>query len=260
MHAIHDIGVSMSHRWVLDAYGTLSADAMGKVRDAVKKYPWQISHDNANLPIRVFSQRLHNQSHFISGTAGTVWQLPVQARLPAEANKRFNAYRAENSGTVFGVDKLLYGNDAADNGMEEWFAHHICSFLLKSPDFNDYKYKNSLALAEPLPTHRLDHGSDNIVKQHILGTCATEEASYEGTMKVVDEFFQQLGLNTDEEKKRTGEERFIPWLGDQLTVDQLGMWNYRHEDHNSFDRLDYMLPVFGWFHLIMTFANSLHKQ
>ncbi len=26
--AIHSIGVSMSHRWVLDAYATISADAM----------------------------------------------------------------------------------------------------------------------------------------------------------------------------------------------------------------------------------------
>ncbi|KIL54589.1 hypothetical protein M378DRAFT_18744 [Amanita muscaria Koide BX008] len=104
-------------------------------------------------------------------------------------------------------------------------------------------------------------GAERIVKQHILGTCATEEASYDGTMKVIDEFFHQLCLSTDEKKKRSGEERFIPWLGDQMTVDRLrGMWNYRHEDHNSFDRLDYMLPVFGWFHLVMTFANSLHKQ
>src|SRR5258707_989 len=24
--------------------------------------------------------------------------------------------------------------------------------------------------------------------------------------------------------------------------------------------MDYMIPVFGWFHLVMVFANSLHKQ
>ena len=24
--------------------------------------------------------------------------------------------------------------------------------------------------------------------------------------------------------------------------------------------MDYLIPIFGWFHLIMAFANSLHKQ
>jgi hypothetical protein len=50
-------------------------------------------------------------------------------------------------------------------------------------------------------------------------------------------------------------------MGDQLTVERLqGLWKYRHEDFNSFDCMDYMIPVFGWFHLVMAFANSLHKQ
>jgi hypothetical protein len=53
----------------------------------------------------------------------------------------------------------------------------------------------------------------------------------------------------------------LPWLGDQLTVGRLRrLWKYRHEDYNSYDRMDWMIPVFGWFHLIMALANSLHKQ
>ena len=27
-----------------------------------------------------------------------------------------------------------------------------------------------------------------------------------------------------------------------------------------YDRMDWMLPTFGWFHLVMAFMNSLHKQ
>ena len=259
--AIHSIGVSMSHRWVLDTYAIISADAMNKVCDVVQTSPWHISHDNVNLPMRVFSQRLHNQSHFVSGTAGTVWQLPDHAALPATANRDFNSYRAENSNTLFPYGKLLYQDEAADRRIEAWHVHHILSTLLTSPDFVDYKDRNALALAQPSPTQQLGHGKENVVKQHILGTCTLEEASYDGTMKVIDEFFKQLGLATEVEQKKIAEERFIPWLGDQMTIDRLrGMWNYRHDDHNSFDRMDCMLPVFGWFHLIMTFANSLHKQ
>ena len=48
----------MSHRWVLDTYAIISADAMNKVCDVVQTSPWHISHDNVNLPMCVFSQRL----------------------------------------------------------------------------------------------------------------------------------------------------------------------------------------------------------
>ena len=95
----------------------------------------------------------------------------------------------------------------------------------------------------------------------MLGTSELEEASYDGTLKVVADLFHQLHLHTEEEEIRTGLERVIAWMGDQLTVERLrGLWKYRHEDFNSFDRMDYMIPVFGWFHLVMAFANSLHKQ
>jgi hypothetical protein len=88
-----------------------------------------------------------------------------------------------------------------------------------------------------------------------------EEASYDGTLKVKAELFRQLHLHMEEEQIRTGLERVIAWMGDQLTVERLrGLWKYRHKDFNSFDRMDYMIPVFGWFHLVMAFANSLHKQ
>ena len=32
------------------------------------------------------------------------------------------------------------------------------------------------------------------------------------------------------------------------------------EDHNGHNRLDWLVVVFGWFHLLMAFANSLHRQ
>jgi hypothetical protein len=95
----------------------------------------------------------------------------------------------------------------------------------------------------------------------ILKTSTFEESSYEGTLNVMDDAFQQLNLNSADEQICTSLERVIPWIGDQLTIERLhGLWKYRHEDHNSFDRMDYMIPVFGRFHLVMVFANSIHKQ
>lgn len=58
-----------------------------------------------------------------------------------------------------------------------------------------------------------------------------------------------------------GMERLIACVGDQLTVDRLhNLFKFQAEDLNSFDRLDWILFTFGWFHLLMAAANSFHRQ
>lgn len=50
-------------------------------------------------------------------------------------------------------------------------------------------------------------------------------------------------------------------MGDQLTVDRLrGLFKFRAEDENSYERLDFVVLMFGWFHLQMAYVSSLHKQ
>ena len=62
-------------------------------------------------------------------------------------------------------------------------------------------------------------------------------------------------------QKKLGLETVIAWVGDQLTIDQLrNLFKFRAEDLNSFDRLDWMVLTFGWFHLLMAAANTFHKQ
>ncbi|KAF9537692.1 hypothetical protein CPC08DRAFT_808667 [Agrocybe pediades] len=259
--AVHALGLSMSHRWAIDAYGTLSDRAMKEVQQAVLKKPWHISHDNVNIPLRVFSQRLDNQSRFISATAATIWVLPDRALLPANTNPDFNRYRALHSQTIFKYEDILYGQPEKDKRIKAQHQHRILMVLLQSSDFADYKHHGNHVFNPPPPVEQLPIGPDNAIRQYVLGTAEEEEASYEGTLKVMAEFMKQLNLHTTEEEKKTATGRFIAWIGDQLTVDRLrGLWKYRHEDHNSFDRMDYMLPVFGWFHLVMALANSLHKQ
>ncbi|KAI6152465.1 hypothetical protein BKA82DRAFT_90579, partial [Pisolithus tinctorius] len=70
-----------------------------------------------------------------------------------------------------------------------------------------------------------------------------------------------LTVHTTDERKHTGLERMIVWVGDQLTVERLhGLFKYHAQDHTSFDRLDWLIVVFGWSHLMMVFANPMHKQ
>src|ERR1700689_1575380 len=46
---------------------------MEEVVELIQHFPWLISHDNVQIPFRVFSQRLDNQGEFGNGTAATVY-------------------------------------------------------------------------------------------------------------------------------------------------------------------------------------------
>lgn len=259
--AIHSLGITMSHKWAANAYGILSELKMKEVRAVIHTKPWTISHDNVNLPLRVFSQRLHNQSHFVSGCAATVWVLPNEATLPPDANRLLQKHRANHCNEKFSIQNILYGDETVDKRIEAQHIFRVLRILLDSPEFSDYQHHDSKHFSQPPAVNKLPSGPQFATQEFILGTSELEEASYDGTLKVVADLFRQLHLHTEEEEIRTGLERVIAWMGDQLTVERLrGLWKYRHEDFNSFDRMDYMIPVFGWFHLVMAFANSLHKQ
>ncbi|KAJ7934693.1 hypothetical protein B0H13DRAFT_1591380 [Mycena leptocephala] len=251
----------MSHKWTANSFGTMSERAMKAVQRLIHELPWTITHDNADFPLRVFSQRLHNQSHFVSGCAATVWILPARAMLSLQANRLSQIHRALNCDHMFNFEEVMYGNSAVDDRMEAQDVYWVLRLLLDTPDFKGWQGHGDIAPTAPPPVHKLPTGTENATTGFILGTVPYEEASYNGTIKCVFEWLRQLRLHTKHEQKRPGEERLIPWLGDQLTIERLrGLWKYRHEDYNSFDRMDWMIPVFGWFHLVMALANSLHKQ
>ena len=94
-----------------------------------------------------------------------------------------------------------------------------------------------------------------------MGTVEIDESTYEGTEKLIEEWFTQLGLNDAERRKFIAEAKVIPFVGDQLTVErERGIFRFRAEDFNAYDRWDFLVPVFGWLHGNMAFANSLYKQ
>ena len=190
----------MSHKWAADAYGMLSNLKMKEVQVAVQKKPWTISHDNINLPLQVFSQRLHNQSHFVSGCAATVWVFPDKAALPLDTNQLLQKHRAKNCGQIFLVEDVLYGNDIMDKHMEAQYIYHVLHILLDSLEFLDYQYHDSELFYPPPTVNKLCSGPDNVTQEFILSTSELEEGSYDGTLKVKAELFCQLHLHTEEEE------------------------------------------------------------
>ncbi|KAF8325907.1 hypothetical protein F5887DRAFT_1065215 [Amanita rubescens] len=203
---------------------------MDEVRQMVKSQPFFVSYDNVNVPLRVFSQRLHNQSHFQSGCAGTVWTLPIEKALVPRINRALQETR--RAATMFDITPLIDGIPAAAKRLRASYIYHILSVLLNSPEFRAYPatHRNHECLAPPAPVHELPVGENARNIQYMLETAPIEEA-------------------------------ILVCCGDQLTMDRLrGLYKYRHEDFNSFDRMDYLVLSPGWFHLVMAFALSLYKQ
>ncbi|KIK90934.1 hypothetical protein PAXRUDRAFT_105097, partial [Paxillus rubicundulus Ve08.2h10] len=246
----------MSHKWAANAYSDLSKHAMEEVSKVIHGSPWVIMHDNINIPMQVFSQHLHNQSHFISGHAATVWVLPEDAKLSPNANCNFLTDQARHSKTQFSYSEILYGDQETNTRLETRYIHHILSVLLNSHDFLGYKHHDADILQQPPPVNELPCGSNHIIQQHIFKTQDQEEASYDRNDKAILGWFRQLGISSEEQLKKTGLEHLIVWFGDQLTAERLrGLWRHHHEDINSYNQMDWMLPTFGWFRLVMAFAN-----
>src|SRR6266487_915784 len=66
---LHALGITMSQKWVYDGIETLSSQIQLELLKDIEKFPWFGTHDNVNIPFKIFQQRLNNQSHFDSGTA-----------------------------------------------------------------------------------------------------------------------------------------------------------------------------------------------
>ncbi|KAI0371405.1 hypothetical protein BV20DRAFT_942425 [Pilatotrama ljubarskyi] len=260
---LHVLGITMSHSWSVRAYAGISASAMADLQKVIHFLAWWLAYDNVNFAFRVFAQRLTNQSHFDSGTAGSVFvkpNAPAPAPISSAALQEQRRVGRLNPITLADITALEV---AAAPHIHTHIVHLVLQALLDAPefDFATYQHREDPALARPPPINALPHGPEHITKQYVLGTVHIDESSYEGTDDLITEWMHQLKLDSPEEHKRTGLERVCFWIGDQLTVDRLrGLANYRCEDLNGFDRLDWLVTVFGWFHLLMAFANSLHRQ
>ncbi|KAH7910892.1 hypothetical protein BJ138DRAFT_1187476 [Hygrophoropsis aurantiaca] len=260
---LHTFCLTMSHKWSVRSINTISANEMARVQEQVQRLPFVISHDNVNIPFRVYSQRLDNQSHFDSGTAATIFFQPNAPVEPALNNRALQEFRAAGRKVSLSITEIYDLEQAAAPHYYERDIYRVLRYLIESPefDFKTYTQQSHPTFTAPPPIQQLPSGTAYVTQQFMLGTVHIEEASYEGNDKLIMEWMRQANLHSEYERKKTGLERVICWVGDQLTVERLrGLYKFRAQDHNSYDRLDWMVPLFGWFHLQMAFANSLHKQ
>jgi hypothetical protein len=260
---LHALGITMSHKWTCDAVDKMSKSAMDAIRSLIQHFPWFLSYDNINIAFRVFSQRLEKNTDFGCGTAGTVYIKPNAKPLSEEANRALKAGRARGLKNPITAAEIIQLRVTTYPTIHAHMVHEVLRFLLHAPEFDlsSYPGKSSIALAPPPSVRKLPCGRENITRQAMLGTVNIPEASYGDNLSLVFEWLKQLGFTSTADYMKIGIEKVLAWCGDQLTVDRLrGLFKFRASDSNSFQRFDWMIPVPGWFHLQMAFANSLHKQ
>lgn len=253
----------MSQRWASRAFGRISDDAMDEAADAVRKGPWKGGHDNLNIRFESYAQRLDNPTHFDSGTTASIFVKPFAPPEPTLNQADFLRARSAGRKDLLTYADILDLDVKAGPRLYERRILHVLQQLIHAPEFNfsSYSHSEDPLFARRVAVRQLPFGDNHVTQQYVLRTVHVDESTYEGTDALLTEFMRQLKLDTAGGRKTIGMGSVIPWFGDQLTVERLrGLANYRSEDLNGFDRMDWILPIFGWFHLLMALANSLHKQ
>ncbi|KAK7002145.1 hypothetical protein R3P38DRAFT_3609227 [Favolaschia claudopus] len=239
---LHALGLVMSHSWISKAIRRMSRMTLDELRELVQKYPWVLTYDNVVILFKIFSQRLENLQKLTSGTAATAYLKPGATPLPASANQDLKEQRAANLDSPITIRRVLDLAAVGNKKLRPYYAWLLLAALIHSPDFDlsTYKFKDHTLLQKPPPLNPLPIGKDAKSMQFLLSS---------------------LHMYGKQWVESIGREKVIAFIGDQLTVSRLrGLFLRRAGDDSSFERLDFLLPIFGWFHVAMQAANSLHAQ
>lgn len=255
LDTLHILCVTMSQKWSYNGIQALSERAHEAMAEDIAKHPWFGMHDNVNIAFKVYEQRLKSQSHFDSGTAGTIIIITDPAcTAPSFAASRNKFIDGVNNPISF---KDIIQLEAQSSGrLKAFTVHLILKFLIDAPDFDfeNYKYSDSTVFSRPESSCQLPTGHTFATRQYMLDLLHIDEVSYDGNDRVLEEWFRQLRLDGKGDQ-------LVIWAGDQLTVSRIrGLKRFRCMDLNAHDRLEFLKPIFGWFHAQMAIEHSLHSQ
>ncbi|KAF9521996.1 hypothetical protein CPB83DRAFT_900054 [Crepidotus variabilis] len=233
------MALTVSHKWICDAVARISEKSMAEVKQMMEIYAWLISYDNVNISFCAFSQRVDKNTKFLSGTAATVYVKPGTAPLSEHAITNLPTKCAEGlktPPTSEDISKLAINSYPH---IHTFMVHQVLSFLTWCPEFEFHTYtcRDNYRFECPPSINALPTGPDHITRQYLLGTVGIPEASYKDNQCLVKEWFRQLGWGSP-----------------------LQQVKFCAGDKNSFERLNFLVFVFGWLHCQMAFANSLHRQ
>ncbi|KAF8593811.1 hypothetical protein BDV93DRAFT_460269 [Ceratobasidium sp. AG-I] len=262
-HLFYRCGVVKSYSWSVKALVSISDAAMAKAVDVFEHQPCLVIHDNIRLPFAVKHQRGDHLTTTDNGTAITMMPLrdPVRAAKLLWDPELWDKHRLH-------IAKMYHNNTMRHFSAQDLFAlpgflcdrertiSNILCFLFETP-LKSKKRQHKL-LAELPPVCQLPYGPSHCNQQYMLQSIPQEEASYGGNYAITQEVPRQLGLESDEDKEEWARAQKLPWIGDSLTIQhQRGLKSMKCEDTSSQERLEHIIPTFGWFHLDMNLVNGI---
>ena len=171
------------------------------------------THDNINLPFCVYEQRLHNQSHFDSGTAATIIVIKDLSAVKPDL-QAFQCQRALGAKNPITYKDILKLEQDAAPRLRKRAIHRVWHFLIDSTDFHfdTYEHKQNKIFDGPAPRQPIPVDAQHRTTQYMLNTVHIEEASYDGNDRVLAEWWKQLCLHSPERQKELALMLLIWWV------------------------------------------------
>ncbi|KAJ6481356.1 hypothetical protein DFH09DRAFT_1107681 [Mycena vulgaris] len=237
----------MSSTWTNDALGRISEAAMKDMQELMDEFPWLMSYDNVLIAFRVFAQRIDKKTLHGNGTAATVYIKRSAIPMPPITNRLLQEFRIEGLRKPLTALDIMEIAEVSEPRRRSHIEFIVLNFLLQAPEFEfeSHPKPDHPLFQLPAAVRELLCGPDHITLQFLLGTVDIPEAAYEDNSRLINEWLQQLKLDSKELQKKIGLDRIMA---------------FRAEDDNSLERLDWLVVPAGWLHICMAFGNSIHKQ
>lgn len=256
------LGLTMSHSWLFNGVEKIAERSIASLRNNIKKFKFRGTYDNINMRFVSYEQHLDNKTHFDSGAAATIYMIKDPSAVPPDTEVYRQQLQTGSKTPIRDIDIYKLEKEAAPC-LRQCAIYDILRILIESHpfQFNTYEHRESGVFKPPLPVMQLSTGPEHATCQYMLGTEHREKASYNRDEDCMRLWMQQLGLDLSEEQRRVGEHETTVWIGDQLTVSRLrGIKRFHSQDLNSAERLEYLVPSFGWFHFEITTGHLFHNQ
>ena len=128
----------MSHSWSVRAYAGISTQALQELQRVIKVllFAWWLAYDNVNFAFQVTSQTLKNQSHFDSGTVGSVFIKPHATPKPPLSSKDLQDKRRIGRLDPISLDFITQLEVSAAPRIHSHKIHTVLTMLLDCPGFD----------------------------------------------------------------------------------------------------------------------------
>ncbi|KAG9076521.1 hypothetical protein FS749_011706 [Ceratobasidium sp. UAMH 11750] len=228
--------------------------------------PCLIIYDNIRLPFPVKHQRLDSLTATDNGTAITL--VPLRDVAAARDLLHNSTLWEQNQLRLFDLyhqGRMMHLTDQDIFTLRDVKAEkrrtidNILRMLFDIPELEQSLKRNHPILAKLPPVHQLPFGQEHRTRQFMLETICQEEASYGGNLAVTGDIFVQLRHSEPEKHEDWAQRNRLPTVGDSLTLARLRMLQFmKAEGLANLERLEHLILVFGWLHLLMNFLNATY--